>query len=335
MTELTVLAVGLVSLLASWLATKALLPALRRGGVLDRPGARSSHIQPTPRGGGVAVMTVVLTVWLGVSQYAEGLGDTVWPILAATAGLSALGFLDDVSDLPIWLRLPAQLCAVGIGVAMLPLPAGTPLGPLATALALGVIWLWFVNLYNFMDGIDGLAGVQTASLGLGVAAVALIAGLGLALACAGAALAGAALGFLYWNWAPARLFLGDVGSVGLGYLVGFLLLQLALAGYWAVAVMLPFYYLADASITLGRRLLGGEAFWRPHRQHYYQRAARSLGAHAPVSRTVLIANLTILAIALVVLMFPGTEWLGLALAAATVGIVLAYFARLEQPVRRG
>ena len=332
MTGLTVLAVGLLSLGASWLATAALLPLLRRGQVLDRPNARSSHAQPTPRGGGLAMMPVVLLAWLAVAWLENGLQGWPWPwpVLAVAAGLSAVCFLDDLSELAVPVRLLAQAGAVGVGLAYLPLPSPAHLNPVLFYLVSGLLWLWFVNLYNFMDGIDGLAGVETFSLGLGIAAVALAGGLGLFIAGAGAAMAGAALGFLCWNWQPARVFLGDVGSVGLGYLAGFLLLQLALAGHWAAAVMLPLYYLADASITLGRRFVRGEPVWRAHREHYYQRAAAALRAHAPVSRTVLVANLTVLAMVLLVILYPGTEWLGLAMAAATIGIVLTYFARLGQ-----
>src|SRR5207253_3210977 len=121
----------------------------------------------------------------------------------------------------------------------------------------------------------GLAGSEAAAIGLGLLLFAAI-GIGRdpGFAALAAAIAAAALGFLVWNWAPARIFLGDVGSVPLGYLLGFLLLSAATRGAWKLALILPLYFLADATITLGRRLTRGEPVWRPHRQHFYQRAVQ-------------------------------------------------------------
>ena len=126
--------------------------------------------------------------------------------------------------------------------------------------AAALLWVWFVNLYNFMDGIDGIAGSETAAIGIGLALFA-IAGIGNdpALAAPAAVIAAAAIGFLVWNWAPARIFLGDVGSVPLGYLLGFLLLAAASRGHWKLALILPLYFLADATITLLRRLAARRA----------------------------------------------------------------------------
>src|SRR5262249_59322582 len=133
--------------------------------------------------------------------------------------------------------------------------------------------------------------------------------------------AAASVGFLVWNWAPARIFLGDVGSVPLGYLLGFLLLALAWSGYWKIALILPLYFLADATITLCRRLVRGERVWRPHRTHFYQRAVQRGLGHADVVLRVIAANLLLI----------GCGWAaengwgitGLAAAAIVVAAVLA------------
>jgi len=128
------------------------------------------------------------------------------------------------------------------------------LPPLGDHLFAALAWIWFINLYNFMDGIDGITGVETATIGLGLTLVSLVAGLAAPVAGLGMAMAGAACGFLLWNWTPAKLFLGDVGSVPLGFLAGFLLLYLASEGHLAPAIILPLYYLFDAMATLLRRL---------------------------------------------------------------------------------
>ncbi|MBL6948997.1 MAG: hypothetical protein ISR51_10020, partial [Rhodospirillales bacterium] len=163
--------------------------------------------------------------------------------------------------------------------------------------AAGLIWVWFINLFNFMDGIDGIAGVETAAIGIGIALVASVAGLSSLYGLFGIAAAAAALGFLWWNWHPAKIFLGDVGSVPLGFLLGWLLLELAASGQWAAALILPLYYLGDATITLVRRGLAGKKVWQAHREHFYQQAISRGLSHAAVVRHVLLANLALVALA--------------------------------------
>jgi UDP-N-acetylmuramyl pentapeptide phosphotransferase/UDP-N-acetylglucosamine-1-phosphate transferase len=195
--------------------------------------------------------------------------------------------------------------------------------------AAALVWVWFVNLYNFMDGIDGIAGSEAAAIGIGLALFA-VTGIGddpalaASAAAPGAAIAAAAIGFLVWNWAPARIFLGDVGSVPLGYLLGFLLLAAAARGHWEIALILPLYFLADATITLLRRLARGERVWLPHRQHFYQQAVRRGLGHAAIVRRVIAANLILIAAGSVAETVSGA--LGLTVAAATVLVLLASLA---------
>jgi len=312
--------------IAACLGTRALVPLLRRASVLDRPNERSSHAIPTPRGGGIAVVAASLAAWLVL--IAAGMAPL--SLLAVTAGaamLALISWLDDLRGLSPAVRFGAQCAAVALGAVALPqgavfqgwLPAGLDM----TAAAL--LWVWFVNLYNFMDGIDGIAGSETAAIGIGLALFA-IAGIGNdpALAAPAAVIAAAAIGFLVWNWAPARIFLGDVGSVPLGYLLGFLLLAAASRGYWKLALILPLYFLADATITLLRRLLRGERVWLPHREHFYQQAVRRGLGHAAVVRRVIAADAILIASGLVAETVSGA--LGLAIAAAAVLVLLASLA---------
>jgi UDP-N-acetylmuramyl pentapeptide phosphotransferase/UDP-N-acetylglucosamine-1-phosphate transferase len=200
--------------------------------------------------------------------------------------------------------------------------------------AAALLWVWFINLFNFMDGIDGLAGSEAAAIGLGLL---LFAGFGAghdpAVAAAAASVAAAAIGFLVWNWAPARIFLGDVGSVPLGYVLGFLLLDQASRGHWKIALILPLYFLADATITLLRRLWRGERVWQAHREHFYQRAVqRGLGP-AAVVRRVIAADIVLIGCGWAA--ENGRPIAGLAVAAATVALLLANLAggrRRRRPV---
>ena len=272
----------LTGLLRRWLLSRQ---------ILDRPNERSAHITPVPRGGGLAVLVVLLPTWALVDP-------ALWPLLLAAAVLGSVGWWDDLKGLSPWPRLIAQGLAVGLGLWQLgPVTHGMLPAPFDLALS-GIAWLWFVNLFNFMDGIDGIAGVEAISIGLGL----LVIGLWFPnfgdLAALSAGLVGAVLGFLYWNWHPAKLFLGDVGSQALGFLIGFLLLRAASAGAWAAALILPLYFLADASWTLLRRLIARENIMAAHAQHIYQQAVRLGRNHGQVATSVLIANLALIAFAL-------------------------------------
>ncbi|MDA8230209.1 MAG: glycosyltransferase family 4 protein [Magnetospirillum sp.] len=285
---------------ASLAGTRLALGYLRRRRILDRPNERSSHKIPTPRGGGLGVTPAVLLVWAALAAAGGAEARWAWPLIAGALVLMAASWADDRLDLPPGPRFLVQIGAVGGALWLVP-PAALafqgilPLWADRVIVALG--WLWFVNLYNFMDGIDGITGIETTSLGLGIAVIAAMAGAAANAIPFALAAAGAALGFLVWNWHPARVFLGDVGSVPLGFLLGGLLLHLALAGQLAAAVILPAYYLADATITLGRRALRREKVWRAHRQHFYQRAVQGGRRHDQVALAVLAGNLLLIAAA--------------------------------------
>jgi UDP-N-acetylmuramyl pentapeptide phosphotransferase/UDP-N-acetylglucosamine-1-phosphate transferase len=273
---------ALTGLLRHWLLSRQ---------ILDRPNERSAHTTPVPRGGGIAILAVLLPAWALIAP-------ALWPLLLAATALGAVGWWDDLKGLDPWPRLIAQGLAVGLGLWQLgPVTQGLLPAPLDLALS-AIAWLWFVNLFNFMDGIDGIAGVEAISIGLGLVVIGLwFTNFG-DLAALSAGLVGAVLGFLYWNWHPAKLFLGDVGSQALGYLIGFLLLRTAAAGAWAAALILPLYFLVDASWTLVRRTMAGENIMAAHAQHIYQQAVRLGRSHGQVASWILIANLALIAFAL-------------------------------------
>ena len=283
--------------LIACLGTRALIPLLRRAEVLDRPNERSSHMAPTPRGAGIAVVAAILVAWLAV--VAVGLvGPRMLAICFGAGLLAAISWIDDLGGLALSVRLVAQCVAVGLGL-LAAMPEGGPLfrgwlPPGLDAVAAALLWVWFINLFNFMDGIDGLAGSEAAAIGIGLV---LFASFGVGrdpgLAALAATAGAAALGFLVWNWAPARIFLGDVGSVPLGYLIGFLLLAVTAEGGWKIALILPLYFLADSTITLLRRLFRGERVWLPHHQHFYQRAVQRGLGHAEIVYRVIAADVVL------------------------------------------
>ncbi len=280
---------------------------LQRGKYLpmDHPNARSLHETPTPRIGGLGIMAGVLVavVWLANAD--------LLPVVLAAFALAAVSVLDDVRGLPVMLRFLAHFIAAVASLLALGLTGWTLLlGTLAV--------VWMTNLYNFMDGADGLAGGM-AAIGFGALALAaLLSGApGLAVFCA--AIAAAALAFLRFNFPPARVFMGDAGSIPLGFLAAALGIQGAMQNVWPwlfpLLVFSPF--IVDASVTLARRGLRGEKIWQAHRSHYYQRVVLLGASHRQLAVTVYGLMLTMAALAFVLRSFPQHAAWVLILSAAT------------------
>jgi UDP-N-acetylmuramyl pentapeptide phosphotransferase/UDP-N-acetylglucosamine-1-phosphate transferase len=282
-----------------------LTPAGRRI-ALDTPNERSLHERPVPRTGGLALAAGVAAAcaldWPGFAV----------PLVIA-AGLALASFADDVSGLPMPLRLAMHLAAAAMFVA-LALPGTGPVAFVVFVLALA----WAANLYNFMDGADGLAGGM-ALFGFGAyAAGAALAGLA-PLAVLAASIAAAGAGFLVFNWHPARLFMGDAGSVPIGFLAGALGLQGWHADAWPLwfplLVFAPF--VLDATLTLARRFARGERVWQAHREHYYQRLVRMGFGHRGTALAEYAAMAGCAGLALAVFRAPAAVQ-GIALALAGV-----------------
>ena len=324
------LAAGGAGLAGTAALTGLVRAALQRHGVMDHPNERSSHVCAVPRGGGLAVVGVLLATWLALWLWdaCQDCGGLFWVALVGALGLAVVSWLDDLrGDLSTLVRLAAQIAAVGAGIASLPgdaLVFQGALPPLADHALAAVLWLWFVNLFNFMDGIDGISGVEGASVGLGAFLLALLGMAPAGLGPLGLALAGVSLGFLLWNWNPAKIFLGDVGSVPLGYLAGWLLLALAAAGAWQAALLLPAYYLADATFTLFRRLLGGRRIWEAHREHFYQRVVAAGWSHGRTAALIAGHNLLLAGLAVASQQGPAAAGAALAAGALLVAALLWY-----------
>ncbi len=330
-TEWTILrASGAAALLAGAALLSALLivllrPLLERY-ALARPNARSSHMIPTPQGGGIAVIAATILVSGATLYFVPSSGETVLrlPIIfSATVLIAGVGVLADVHPENVAWRLLLQTLAVAAVIFVLPPELRVlPILPLpAERIALLIGGSWFVNLVNFMDGLDWMTVAEVIPL---TAALALLGLLGLlppAAIVVSLALCGAMIGFAYFNRPVAKLFLGDVGSLPIGLILGWLLILLAGNGGRAAAILLPLYYLADSSITLVRRALNGEKVWRAHRSHFYQRATdRGLSVIDVVGR-VFIANLVLAALALATVLRPSRELDIAALAAGALLVV--------------
>jgi len=280
-----------LSFAISWLTLAWLL---RRRHVLpmDHPNARSLHETPTPRIGGLGIMAGVgaAGVWL-----ADG---ALLPLLLGAFGLAAVSLLDDLRGLPVRVRFLAHFvaaagCLVALGLTGWALMAGT----------LAVVWM--TNLYNFMDGSDGLAGGM-AALGFGALALAAWLGEASGLTAFSASIAAAALAFLRFNFPPARVFMGDAGSIPLGFLAAALGILGAQQQVWPwvfpLLVFSPF--IVDASVTLMRRAMRGEKVWQAHRSHYYQRVVLLGASHRQLALAAYALMLLCAALAFSLLVLP-------------------------------
>ena len=329
---LLLLAVPLAAALTAGLILR-LRPLLQRY-ALARPNARSSHTVPTPQGGGIAVVTALVTI-SGLFIAAPEIGgrpDWIW-LAGGTLALAVLGAVDDVRPLPAALRLIVQAAAVGLLVWHLD-GRFLPAVPLWLERGLAVVaGLWFVNLTNFMDGLDWMTVAEIVPVSGALLLLGLAGPLPPLPALVAACLLGAMLGFAPFNRPVAGLFLGDVGSLPAGLVTAWLLCQLALAGGLAAAVLLPLVYLADASLTLVARAGRGERVWEAHRGHYYQRATDN-GLKVPgVVGRVFGTNLALAALAAATLLWPSWPVTLAALAAglALVAALLRRFARAPAP----
>ena len=320
------IALGTAAMCTTWIATRYILAHALRKSILDIPNERSLHNAPTPRGGGAAIAFVVLSfaLILGFTGFLPG------SITAAVVGgglmIATVGWLDDRHSIGAGARAFVHSLAALWTVAWIGgLPSLTwghhavHLGPAGSVLAVIAI-VWATNFYNFMDGIDGLASAEAVAVGGAGALLLILAGsYGLALLLT--TVGGAAAGFLVWNWTPARIFMGDVGSGFLGFLFGTLAVISERAGDvpWYVWFVLLLAFAGDATVTLIRRVAHGDAWHTAHRLHAYQRLVQSGLSHSQVVIRVTALNLLLTALAIVVFVQPATAWTILPLAVLLTG----------------
>lgn len=324
----SLLAVAIAALMSA-LITWTSRPLLQRY-ALARPNARSSHRIPTPQGGGIAVISATLVVALAWGIFAGVAIPTT--LVVATIVIALVGFADDIVSLPVLVRLVLQAACVGAVVFTAPETARiVPAVPLM--LERGLILLagvWFVNLVNFMDGLDLMTVAEVVPVTAALSLLGLLGELSWPAVLIAAALCGATLGFAPFNKPVARVFLGDVGSLPIGLLLGWCLLELAWRGQPAAALLLPAYYLTDSTITLFRRIARREPFWSAHRSHFYQRATDNGFAVPRVVGEVFALNIVLAALAIVTVRAGATSASLLALVAGAIAIAIVLW-RFSRP----
>jgi UDP-N-acetylmuramyl pentapeptide phosphotransferase/UDP-N-acetylglucosamine-1-phosphate transferase len=307
-----------------------LRPLLRRY-ALARPNARSSHVIPTPQGAGIAVIAATLLVAAAWSS-GDGLAAPL-VLFGATLFIAVVGFVDDVRPIPVLPRLLLQAAAVAAVIFAAPAQLRiVPACPLLIERSLLLLaGLWFVNLVNFMDGLDLITVSEVVPVTAALVLLGWLGNLPEPVVMMAAALCGAMLGFAPFNRPVAKVFLGDVGSLPIGLLLGWCLLQLAWHQHVAAALLLPLYYLADATLTLLRRMARREPFWAAHRTHFYQRATDHGFRVSHVVGEIFALNILLAALALATIAFDhsATSLLLLAFGTIIVGFVLYRFSRTK------
>ncbi|HKS14114.1 MAG TPA: glycosyltransferase family 4 protein [Pseudomonas sp.] len=320
-----------IVLFISLLMTAALRRYALARSIIDVPNARSSHTVPTPRGGGVAIVLAFLAALACLAAFYSSL-DMLIALGGAGALTAILGFMDDHGHIAARWRLLGHFTAAAWLLAWIGgLPTLTffgwsvDLGWVGGLLA-AVYLVWLLNLYNFMDGIDGIASVEAITACLGACLLYWIGGFENYIALP-LLLAAAVAGFLFWNFPPARIFMGDAGSGFLGIVLGGLSLQAAWLSsqlFWCWLILLG-VFIVDATYTLIRRLMRGDKVYEAHRSHAYQFASRMYGRHLPVTLAVVALNLLwLLPVAMCVLL------LGLD---GVAGVLLAYLPLVALAVR--
>lgn len=309
----------------AWILTAQLRRYALARSLVDVPNARSSHSLPTPRGGGVAIVIAFL-LGLGVAFFA-GLGipaELFYALLGAGLGVALVGFLDDHGHIAARWRLLGHFVAAAWALYWLGgLPPLVIFGGLLQLSWIGHVLaafylVWLLNLYNFMDGIDGIASVEAVCVCLGGVILYALLETSLAAELPLLILAAAVLGFLILNFPPARIFMGDAGSGFLGMVLGILSLQAAWTSpvlLWGWLILLG-VFIVDATLTLLRRLLRGEKVYEAHRSHAYQYASRRYGTHLQVTLAVLAIN--------ILWLLPLALWVGLGGIDGGWGLVIAY-----------
>jgi UDP-N-acetylmuramyl pentapeptide phosphotransferase/UDP-N-acetylglucosamine-1-phosphate transferase len=268
---------------------KFLIKILNIINIIDHPNERSNHSISVPRGGGIAIIIAIILAYL----YSDIQNNEINIMLISAMVLGVINFFDDRFNISILWRFISETIACIIVVKSLDCDTfifKNYLPPLLEKTLMVIALLWFVNNFNFMDGIDGLASCESIHICLSIVMVLAFTTLSPHLSQLCLIIASANAGFLVWNWHRAKIFMGDVGSITMGFILGWLLLKLALSGMIFASIIIPLYYVADGLITLFRRLINKEKIWQAHSKHFYQRALKSHQGHDQVVRKIIIAN---------------------------------------------
>jgi len=327
------LALFLTSIIICTLLTRYFIAFFTAKNIVDKPGQRRAHTTITPRGGGVAIVltfAICFVILHLLQNYSMEQAAYILTSLLLVAGIS---LLDDINYVPAIYRLIVHLIASAIVVYFLLWPRSlfnhelpSYIDLITTVLGLGC----FLNIYNFMDGIDGITSSESIHLSIVILLLCYLryevithADL---IVCIATLILGCTIGFIRYNWHPAKVFLGDVGSITLGFLLGLCLMLIASSGLrlFAACVIASSYYIADGGLTILIRLAKGEKIWLPHLNHFFQKAVRKGMSHNEITLKIAACNICLMLLSISALYFPVVS---IILAGLLVVVVLGHFSR--------
>ncbi|MFP3018440.1 MAG: UDP-phosphate alpha-N-acetylglucosaminyltransferase [Candidatus Tisiphia sp.] len=303
----------LLSFIATSFLTWLLISSLPSFGVVDIPDPRRVHSRITPRGGGLAIVIVVIIALIAYEYFSTKTLINSIKIVPLLLIISTISFLDDLISIPIFVRLIFHIICSTIAIFLFlsPVVLFHHELPLYIDFVLSIIGLIvFLNIYNFLDGIDGISGAESIHLSITILILCylksdIIININfiivlniIILACS--------IGFLIFNWHPAKIFLGDVGSISLGFLLGLCLLLISASSVhlFVASSIASLYYLADGGLTILIRLINKEKIWQPHLKHFFQKAVRNGKSHKEVVSRIIICNILLMVLSIISLYFP-------------------------------
>lgn len=309
----------LTSFFISLLLTKNLIFLLKQYGMIDFPDARRSHTTVTPRGGGLAFVIIFALLFPLFEYYSSKEINNSVEILQIFLPIAIVSFWDDIFHVQIPIRLIVHILCSVLAVMWLIHPTLILQSqlPIYLDLMIGAFALLaFLNIYNFLDGIDGLTASETIYLSITILTLCflnygIIPKAKIVIAICVITL-GWAFGFLYFNWQPAKIFIGDVGSVSIGFLLGFCLLTVAATNteLFLACIIAPLYYIADGGLTILIRMLKGEKIWEPHLQHFFHKSVSKGRSHKQVVKGIMKCNFWLMIFSISSLYYPILSFIG-------------------------
>lgn len=315
---------ALSSFLLTLLGTRVTIITLRqRVRPIDPASIRAGYKKPPLTGGGVAVVMALIICML--------VADIDYSVILAMFLLAATAMLGELIDIPLPVRLGVQLLSVMIGMHGVALPSLGGLLPLwlCKTLIAGA-WIWFINLFDLMDGVDGISPTEMVGIGMGICLIGAMSGHAFPdpLSTYALIVGASGCGFLWWNWHPAKILLGETGAAPIGFLLGYLLLLAAVSGYPYAALILPAYHVSDATITLIRRMVKSKTL-RGRGDYYYMRGMRAGRQPDAVVRYIFGVNFLLINLAVFSVLDPELAVVYVGLAYATVFMILGFFAHTQ------
>ncbi|RTK92662.1 MAG: glycosyltransferase family 4 protein [Rickettsiales bacterium] len=305
--------IGLISLISSLVLTKILIKFLKNYGIVDIPCNRRSHVTTTPRGGGL-VLVVIMMILFPISEYYM-LGDFKNSniLLHVFLPISLISFWDDISHIAVPVRLLVHVICSALAIMwwIHPYSVFHSQIPLYIDFLIALLCLLgWLNIYNFMDGIDGITASETIHLSITILAICflnydIILNVDIIIIITTIIL-GWTAGFICFNWHPAKIFVGDVGSISIGFLLGICLISIAASSItlFVSCVIASLYYIADGGLTILIRLFKGEKIWQPHLQHFFQKALKKGLSHSQVVKRIIICNFFLMLLSVYSLYYP-------------------------------